>query len=148
MSKARVVNGEIFTDSRGQISSLNNFRFDGVQRVYFIHHPNVSIVRGWHGHKLEKKWFYCVKGAFTIGVIEIDNWLEPSHDLRPDIFRISEHQSQILCIPEGFASCIQAEESSSVLMVLSGKTLEDALSIPDSYRYDRDYWGKWEDLKQ
>lgn len=148
MSDIKIIQGEIFRDARGQISSLNHFRFAGINRVYFIHHPDVSIIRGWHGHKLEKKWFYCVKGAFTIGLIEIDNWSEPSRNLKPDIMHISELNSQIICIPEGFASCIQAEQPDSTLMVLSGKTLDEAMAVPDSYRYDCNYWGIWNEIKQ
>ncbi len=52
-----IVSGEIFLDHRGRIASLNDFRFDGVARVYFITHPDASVIRGWQGHKLEKKWF-------------------------------------------------------------------------------------------
>lgn len=69
----QLLSGEIFKDYRGQISSLNDFRFDGVERVYFIHHPDASVVRGWHGHQHEKKWFYCVKGGFTMAFVKIDN---------------------------------------------------------------------------
>ena len=44
MSEIKVINGEIHSDARGFISSLNSFRFDDVQRVYFIHHPDTSVV--------------------------------------------------------------------------------------------------------
>ena len=148
MADIRIIQGEIFRDARGRISSLNDFEFAGVNRVYFIHHPDVSVIRGWHGHKLEKKWFYCVRGAFVIGLIEIDDWVAPSRSLKPEIVHLSENDSRIICIPEGFASCIQAEQPDSTLMVLSGKTLRDAMAEPDSYRYDCNYWGSWDEMKQ
>ena len=141
MSKIEIVNGEVFRDERGQISSLNAFRFPGVERVYFIHHPDVSVVRGWHAHKWEKKWFYCVKGSFTIALVEPDNWENPSPDLKPEIFEIDERDSKIICVPEGFANCIKAHEKDSVLMVFSGKILEEALL--DSWRYDKNMWVDW-----
>ncbi len=140
MADVKIIDGEIFEDARGKIASLNNFRFDGVNRVYFIHHPDTSVVRGWHGHKLEKKWFYCVQGEFTIGLVEIDNWETPSKDLKPQWHKLSDKDSRIICVPEGYASSIKAEIPNSVLMVLSGKTLQDALAVPDSYRFDKDYW--------
>lgn len=146
MSKIKVVKGEIHIDRRGKIASLNNFRFDGVNRVYFITHPNIEVIRGWHGHKLEKKWFYCVRGAFTIGLVEIDDWDNPSKSLKPTLHLISDKDSQIICIPEGYASCIKAEIPNSTLMVLSGKTMEDAQATPDSYRWDPNYWFDWESL--
>ena len=141
MSKIEIVNGEVFRDERGQISSLNAFRFPGVERVYFIHHPDVSVVRGWHAHKWEKMWFYCVQGSFTIALVELDNWENPSPDLKPEIFEIDERDSKIICVPEGFANCIKAHEKDSVLMVFSGKILEEALL--DSWRYDKNMWVDW-----
>ena len=101
MSEIKVINGEIHSDARGFISSLNSFRFDDVQRVYFIHHPDTSVVRGWHAHQFEKKWYYCVKGQFSMAFVKIDNWENPSPDLKPEIFELSEEKSEILCIPPG-----------------------------------------------
>ncbi len=140
MADVKIVKGEIFADARGKISSLNNFRFDGVGRVYFLHHPDVSVLRGWNGHKLEKKWFYCVNGAFTIGLVEIDNWTMPSKDLKVKIHHLTDAESQILCVPEGYASCIKAEIPDSTLMVLSGKTLQEAIDANDNWKFDKDYW--------
>ncbi len=144
MADVKIIQGEIFQDQRGKIASLNDFRFDGVNRTYFIQHPDVSVVRGWHGHKLEKKWFYCISGVFTIGLVEIDDWETPSKELRPVLHKISEKNSEIICVPEGYASCIQATIPGSILMVLSGKTLQDAMAVPDSYRFDKDYWFDWD----
>lgn len=141
MADVKVIQGEIFEDYRGKISSLNAFRFPGVERVYFIHHPDVSVIRGWHGHCYEKKWFYCVKGRFTIGLVEIDNWESPSKDLKPVMYLLSETDSKIICVPEGYANCIKAEIPDSILMVFSGKTLPEAYA--DSWRYDRNYWFQW-----
>ena len=147
MAAAEIIQGEIFRDQRGKIASLNDFRFDGVNRVYFITHPDISVIRGWHGHKLEKKWFYCVRGAFRIGLVEIDDWEHPSKDLKPEIVTLTDEDSRIVCVPAGFASCIKADIPDSTLMVLSGKTLADAMATPDSYRFDKDYWFKWSELK-
>ena len=145
MSKIQVIDGEIFRDERGQISSLNAFRFPGVERFYIIHHPDTSVVRGWHAHQFEKKWFYCVKGSFTVALVEIDNWDTPSPDLQAEVFELTEQDSKIICVPEGYANCIKAHKKDSVLLVLSGKILEDALL--DSWRYDRDMWVDWEQYK-
>ena len=141
MSKIQVVEGEIFRDERGQISSLNAFRFPGVERCYFIHHPDTSVIRGWHGHQFEKKWFYCVKGSFTVALVEGDNWENPSPDLEAEIYNLSEQDSKIICVPEGYANCIKAHEKDSVLLVFSGKILEEALK--DSWRYSTDLWVDW-----
>ena len=139
--EVKIIDGEIFRDERGQISSLNAFRFDGVERFYFIHHPDVSVIRGWHGHQHEKKWFYCVKGAFTIGLVEIDDWDNPSKDLKAQKYHLTESDSRILCVPEGYANCIKASIPGSVLLVFSGKTLPEAYA--DSWRYDKSLWVEW-----
>jgi len=34
MEEIKVIEGKIFKDERGQISSLNNFRFEEVERFY------------------------------------------------------------------------------------------------------------------
>ncbi len=141
MADVKVIDGEIFRDQRGQISSLNAFRFPGVERFYFIHHPDTSVIRGWHGHRHEKKWFYCVKGAFTIGLVEIDDWENPSPDLKAQKYHLTEQESRIICVPEGYANCIKASIPGSILLVFSGKTLPEAYS--DSWRYDNKLWITW-----
>ena len=141
MADVKIIEGEIFRDERGQISSLNAFRFPGVERFYFIHHPDTSVIRGWHGHQHEKKWFYCVKGAFTIGLVEIDDWETPSPDLKAQKYHLTEQESRIICVPEGYANCIKASIPGSILLVFSGKTLPEAYS--DSWRYDSKLWITW-----
>ena len=141
MADVKIIDGEIFRDQRGQISSLNAFRFPGVERFYFIHHPDTSVIRGWHGHQHEKKWFYCVKGAFTVGLVEIDDWENPSPDLKAQKYHLTEAESRIICVPEGYANCIKASIPGSILLVFSGKTLPEAYS--DSWRYDSKLWITW-----
>lgn len=141
MKAIKVIEGEIFKDERGQICSLNNFRFGEVERFYFIHHSNTNVIRGWHGHQFEKKWFYCVKGAFTLALVKIDNWKKPSANLIPEIFHLSNTESKIVCVPEGYANCIKANCPDSIMLVYSGKILSKA--IHDSWRYDKDLWIDW-----
>lgn len=141
MADIKIIEGEIFRDHRGLISSLNSFHFDGVRRTYIIHHPDTSIVRGWHAHQHERKWFYCIKGKFSVALVKIDNWENPSENLVPEIYHLSEDKSQLVCVPEGYANCLKAHVPDSVMMVLSDKILEDALS--DSWRYDSSMWINW-----
>lgn len=144
MDEIQVIQGEIFTDHRGKISSLNNFHFEGVRRTYVIHHPDVSVVRGWHAHKFERKWFYCIKGNFSVALVKIDNWDAPSPDLKAEIFHLSEDDSKIVCVPQGYANCLKAMTKDAVMLVLSDKILPDAYS--DSWRYDSRMWVDWNNL--
>ena len=140
-TKIEVLEGEIFRDHRGQIGSLNHFRFDGVRRMYLIRHPDVSVVRAWHGHQYERKWFYCVQGSFTLALVRVDRWEEPSPDLVPEIFELSGQASRIVCVPAGYANGLKAHEPDSVMLVLSDKILDEALG--DSWRYDSSMWVDW-----
>ena len=88
-----------------------------------------------------KKWFYCVKGAFTIGLVEIDDWETPSPELKVQKYHLTEQESRIICIPEGYANCIKASIPGSILLVFSGKTLPEAYS--DSWCYDNKLWITW-----
>ena len=141
MSDIRIIQGEIFKDYRGQISSLNEFHFEGVRRCYIIHHPDESVVRGWHGHQFERKWFYCIKGSFALALVEIDDWNAPSHDLEPKVYQLNENHSRIVTVPAGYANCMKALEEDSIMIVYSDKTLEEASN--DNWKFDKDLWVNW-----
>jgi dTDP-4-dehydrorhamnose 3,5-epimerase len=144
MSEIKVIKGEIFKDNRGQISSLNNFHFEDVKRTYIIHHPDISVIRGWHAHQHERKWFYCVKGKFSVALVKIDNWKKPSEDLKPEIFHLSDEESQLVCVPAGYANCLKAHTPDAIMMVLSDVPLPEAYS--DSWRYDSNLWVDWSNI--
>lgn len=138
MDTIKLLAGEVFKDARGQISSLNNFYFEGVKRMYILHHPDTETRRGWNGHQFERKWFYCAKGAFELSVVTIDNWESPSPALKPEVHHLTSEASALLCVPAGCASLIRATTPDSILMVLSDKTLAE--SVADSYRFDINLW--------
>lgn len=142
MSEIKIINGGIFTDYRGRISHVNDLDMHEIERFYVIHHPDINIVRAWHAHQHEKKWFYVIKGSFTAAFVKIDNWEHPSPDLKPEIFHLTADKSQILYIPEGYANGFQAEEPDSILLVFSNKILSEA--VKDSWRYDKNLWMNWD----
>ncbi len=146
MAGINVIEGEIFKDYRGQISSLNTFHFDGVKRCYIIHHPDASIIRGWHAHQYERKWFYCIKGRFSVALVKIDDWNNPSPNLKAEIHNLSEKDSKLVCVPKGYGNCLKAQDDDSIMLVLSDKTLEEALS--DSWRYDNRLWVDWDNIEE
>jgi dTDP-4-dehydrorhamnose 3,5-epimerase-like enzyme len=141
MDEIKIVEGGISVDERGSISHVNGFDMNDIKRFYIIHQNDSSVIRAWHGHKYEKKYFYALRGSFTIAFVKIDNWEKPSADLKPAIFTIISEKSEILCIPEGYASSIKANEPESMLMVFSNKTLSEA--VGDSWRFDKDLWIDW-----
>lgn len=130
--------GERFEDARGCIASLNQFHFDEVKRMYVLHHCDTTTRRGWNGHQFERKWFFCTKGRFTIRLVAIDNWISPSPTLPVEVYELSSAQSELLCVPAGYASLIQATEVDSILTVFSDKTVAE--SQMDSYKFDATMW--------
>jgi dTDP-4-dehydrorhamnose 3,5-epimerase-like enzyme len=105
-------------------------------------HPKTDIIRAWQGHKIERKWFYCTKGAFEIKVVEIDNWDNPSKDLLIKSHILDANNIQILAVKEGCCTAIRALENNASLMVFSDKTLDEAKG--DDFRFDKNYWFNWE----
>lgn len=141
MNEIKIIEGGIFEDYRGQISHVNGLDMSEVKRFYIIHQKDTSIIRAWHAHQYEKKWFYVVKGSFTMAFVKIDNWEHPSANLNPEVFHLSASESRILYIPGGYANGIKADEPDSILMVFSNKILMEALK--DSWRYDSEMWMDW-----
>ena len=141
MREIKLLDGGIFTDQRGQISYANDLDMSEVARFYVIHHSDTSVIRAWHAHQHEKKWFYVVRGSFMGAFVKIDDWEHPSLDLKPEVFHLSAQKSQVLCVPEGYANGFQAEEPDSILLVFSNKILSEA--VHDSWRYDPHWWMTW-----
>jgi dTDP-4-dehydrorhamnose 3,5-epimerase-like enzyme len=138
MSEITVLQGEIHADERGSISSLNNLSFDGIRRTYILHHPNTSVLRGWHAHRYERKWYYCHKGSFHLWLVKIDDWDNPSHDLPVERFELAEDNSQIVIVPAGYGSLIQACEPDSIMQVFSDVAFPECLK--DSWRFEPEYF--------
>lgn len=145
MAEIKVVEGEVFVDHRGEILSANTLDFAEIKRSYTITNTNMELIRGWHGHQDEKKWFWCLKGSFKGAFVEIDNWDEPSRDLKPHFYDLRAEKSQVICVPEGYANCFRATEPDSLLMVFSSKTYPECLE--DSWRYEPNYWFDWNEIK-
>ncbi len=136
-----MIKGGVFIDSRGQISHVNDLDMSEIERFYMIHHSDISVVRAWHAHQFEKRWFYAVKGSFTTAFVKIDDWENPSLDLVPEIYQLTADDSRILYVPEGYANGIKANEPDAILLVYSNKKLSVALN--DSWRYDKNMWMDW-----
>lgn len=138
MNPVKRIPGERFEDARGLIASLNTFRFKDVKRMYVLHHNDTQTLRGWNGHRFEKKWFFCTKGRFHIRLVAVDNWETPAPDLPVEHVHLSDTRSELLCVPGGYASLIQAEIPGSILTVFSNNTVEESLA--DSYRFAASLW--------
>ena len=136
--KLMLIKGNLHTDHRGTVRFVNDFTFDGIKRFYTITHPDTNIIRAWQGHQHETKYFYVTKGSFLINWIKIDNWQQPSRDLKKNSHILSDTESEILIIPPGHATGFKALAPDSTVMVFSDMSLEESKN--DDYRFPEDYW--------
>ena len=141
INKPYVISGGLHIDEGGEISYFNDFNFRDVKRFYVVSNKSTSIIRAWQGHKVEQKYFFVVKGTYLVCAVEIDNWRNPSKDLKPTKFILDEKNPKILCIPPGYANGIKALEKHSKLIIYSNLNLEE--SSKDIYRYQSNLWYKW-----
>ncbi|WP_396601132.1 dTDP-4-dehydrorhamnose 3,5-epimerase family protein [Algibacter sp. R77976] len=140
--KHELILGDSFSDDRGILSFCNNFSLKPIVRFYEIAPKDIINIRAWQAHKEESKWFYCTKGAFTVNLVKIDSFENPSDDLEIYTYELNEEKSQILYIPGGYANGFKAKLNNSKLMVFSDFNLND--SKEDDYRFETNKWiKKW-----
>ena len=65
-NKSSIINGGFFEDSRGRLDYVNDIDLSKIKRMYFTTNTEVGFFRGWQGHKIESRWFFCVKGSFEV----------------------------------------------------------------------------------
>ena len=59
-------------------------------------HFDIEVVRAWQGHTIESRWFHCVNGSFNVKLVEIDNWENPSNDLKVFEYELTAEKQEIL----------------------------------------------------
>jgi len=136
-----VIVGGLHVYERGKLSFANDFDMSAIRRFYLIQQNDVNVVRAWQGHKVEKKWFFCVAGIFIINVIKIDNWDEPASILQVESFVLNVESPKVLVVPGGHVTGIKALIKDSSLMVFSDMNTQD--SKDDDYRYHKNLWFNW-----
>lgn len=139
--KPLIIKGGDFTDHRGFMRFVNDFRFENVKRFYFIKHPDTNVIRAWQGHQFEKKYFYPVAGCFVVAWVKIDDFIAPSINLIPEYHILSAHESKIISIPKGYANGLKALEPNSEILIFSDMDLEE--SVNEKIRFPSDWWLDW-----
>ena len=132
-----LIKGNQHTDDRGVITFNNEFDASQIKRIYTIENHSTEFIRGWQGHKIEQRWFACVKGSFEISIIQVDDFDFPSKGLSVSIYRLDDNALTYLHIPSGFVTAIQSKEEKSKLLVMSDYGMGDT---NDEYRYSLDYF--------
>ena len=105
--------------------------------MYVIENHLVGFVRAWQGHKIEQRWFSAIQGRFKIQLIAVDNWEKPTQNLSRLEYILKSATLDVLHIPAGYVSSIQAVEEKSKLVVMSDYHL---VELNDEFRYPTDYF--------
>ena len=137
--KPRVISGNCHKDPRGLLFFNNVFDFTKIKRMYVIENSSKDVIRAWQGHLIEQRWFSAIQGSFKIQLIAVDNWDNPSVTLPNIEFSLHSDTLDILHIPAGYISSIQALEEKSKLVVMADYHLGE---IRDEFRYPTDYFTK------
>ena len=132
-----IFEGKKYEDERGIITFNNEFDASEIKRIYTIENHSSDFVRGWQGHKVEQRWFATMKGEFEISVIEIDDFDQPSKDLKISKYQLNDKSLTYLHIPSGHITAIQAKKEGSKLLVFADYALGE---IRDEYRFTLDYF--------
>lgn len=133
----KIISGGSHCDTRGMLKFNNSFDATAIKRIYLIENKETAFIRGWQGHRIEQRWFSVVQGSFKIELIAIDNWENPSKNLKSIIFIVNSKNFDVLHVPKGFVTSIQSLEEEAKLLVMTDYLLG---AIQDEYRFDVDYF--------
>ena len=137
MEKPKIIKGNSSTDSRGTINFNNSFNAVVIKRMYIIQNISTDFLRGWQGHKIEKRWFTVIQGSFNIFLIAVDNWDLPNRNLKSIKYSLDSDCMSVLYVPSGYISCIKSNEKDSKLLAMSNYTMGE---IKDEYRFNLSYF--------
>ncbi len=137
----RLFEGGLAVDDRGEVSFVNDFRFDGVKRFYLVANHGAGFVRAWHGHRREAKYVTVVQGSAVVAAVAVDDWVCPSKTLHVHRYVLSARRPAVLHIPAGCANGFMSLTADARLMFFSTATVEE--SRGDDIRFDARYWDAW-----
>lgn len=135
------IQGGKAADVRGNIRFVNAFDMSLVKRFYIIQNADTELIRGWRAHRIEQRWFYVVAGSFSVDMVKIDNWEQPSPELEIHREIIEESNHRLLHLPAGYGTAFRALEPDSQLLVFADYGIEHASK--DDYTYPIAYFSNY-----
>lgn len=133
----KIISGGRHKDARGSLCFNNDFDATAIKRIYVIENVSSEFVRAWRGHQIEERWFSAIAGSFAIELIAIDDWDAPSPNLKRMPFELHSTALDVLHIPAGYVSSIQALEAGSKLLVMANYAMGE---LDDEYRFEVGYF--------
>ena len=136
--KPELIKGIAYSDSRGKIFHINNFDLSPIKRMYIIENVNTSLFRGWKGHFIENRWFYCQIGEIEIQVIPIESFQINKQQIEK--FNLTDKDLNVLFVPKGFATMIKQNKSKSRIVAMSDYFLGECED--DNLRWSPNFFKK------
>ena len=132
--KPQAIELKVFCDDRGVfvpvMDELQNLdpKIGRIERIYYVANPTRGVIRGFHYHKKEWKFFTIVKGSAKFVAVDPD---------KPEViysFIGSDRKANLINIPPGYANGWVSLEDGTVLLCAS--TADTKGSIADDKRFD------------
>lgn len=171
MNKSRVIDLPSYTDDRGILCPVWNdwdvnsdrsgfthgeetcagINLRDVKRAYFIQNSQKGVVRGFHYHEHETKYFVVLRGmakfvTSQLALQEAASMLAEGarcevhrvelnpYDNETQQFTLSDHKQQMLIVPPGHANGWVSLSDDCILLALSSSTFEQSKN--DDLRLD------------
>ena len=141
MNKIDILNIETAVDDRGYLRFCNSFDLTQYVRFYDVINFQSNFIRAWHGHKNESKAAVIREGSAMICVVKVDNWENPSKELKIAKYFLSDKNPKIIEIPAGCAHGFMSLEPNTKITFYSNKNTNQ--SLKDDYRFNYDFWNPW-----
>lgn len=106
-----IYKGGSHTDNKGTLRFVNEYDLTDVRRFYTIKHPDSSIIRAWQGHEKETNWFFPLQGNFVVAWVKIDDFDNPSDNLKAEYQILKFDEAKVVCVPNGYANGLKALKS-------------------------------------
>ena len=113
--KPELIVGGTHADARGILRFCNDFDMGAVKRFYTISNSTECHVRGWIGHRSEKKWFFPLKGYTTI-VVEPMDCPQAETQRRRETFCLEAEKPAVLNVEPGNWFCIEQDGNAEVMV--------------------------------
>ncbi len=104
-----------------------------IKRMYYVYNYGKGVVRGFHFHQKEWKYFMIVNGAAKFVLIN------PESPEEIFTFVSSARKPVLVVVPPGFANGWVSLEDNTVLVCGSTASFDE--SVADDQRFDPYKWG-------
>jgi dTDP-4-dehydrorhamnose 3,5-epimerase-like enzyme len=125
-----------FLNSTNQLPDATNLM---IKRMYYVYNYGKGVVRGFHFHRKEWKYFIIVNGAAKFVMINPD---KPEEVFT---FISSSRRPNMIVVPPGFANGWVSLEDETILVCGSTSSFEE--SVGDDQRMDPYKWGDFWTVK-